>query len=60
MKTTLPGRMKTSPKSEILARAFRLVSANRWPLSMSHDFDFTRSLESSDAVRDTYLQEAEA
>ena len=55
MRTTLPFRMKHSPSSAIRARARLEVSAKRLPRSMSHALDFTRSEESNDAVRDTYL-----
>lgn len=56
MRTTLPLRMKHSPSSAIRARARLEVSAKRLPRSISHALDFTRSEESKEAVRDTYLR----
>lgn len=49
--TTLPSRMKHSPSSAILARAFSDVAANVFPRSINQALEDTKSDESNAAVR---------
>ena len=55
--TTLPSRMKHSPSSAILARAFNDVAANVFPRSINQALDERKSDESSAAVRVAYLRQ---
>ena len=54
--TTLPSRMKHSPSSAILARAFSDVAANVFPRSINQALEDRKSDESSAAVRVAYLR----